>query len=110
MRFLGRSCLTAGDSTGAAGAVEADFGVGVAGGAEKAADVLGQILLRDADEFDALSLQRGIVRKRKREFVLDMAGLAPGREIVHHPDVALAEIGIRPPAPAPSHILSRRYL
>ncbi len=80
---------------GAAVAVEADLGVGFARGAEKAADVLRRLLLRDADELDALSLQRGIVHERKQEFVLDVAGLAPGRENVHYRDVALAEIGIR---------------
>src|SRR5271156_3746158 len=45
---------------GAAVAVEADLGVGIARGAEKAADVLRRILLRDADELDALCLQRRI--------------------------------------------------
>ena len=62
--------------------VEADLGVGVAGGAEEAADVLRRILLRDADDLDALGLEVGVVGERHQKFVLDMAGLAPRGEDV----------------------------
>ena len=74
--------------------VEADLGVGVSLGAEKAAHVLGRILLRDAEDHHSLRLQRGVRRERHQIGMLEMAGLAPRAENIDDADMALAEIGV----------------
>src|SRR6202034_3957081 len=72
--------------------VEAHPGVRVAFGAQEAADVLSRVLLRDAIDGDALSLELGIGGERHQILMLEMTGLAPGAEHIDHTDMAAAQV------------------